>query len=346
MAARRWRPGARIANVPLGDGGAAGSAISASHLVGYGAYSCAGEMALLGARREALQDRAGPPPEGPASAFIANGDLRHYALGSDSDTHPGLVKGSASGSPTCLSHEEYFGAAQPPEHKGGLPGELAASWRRHRIRLMTWRVTASARARHPRSSHHEGLMMTVEVDGQDRHADEVVPGTTPSGRKNLNEAARGGSGHRPDIAAEITGRRGRQDEVMEKTLSNGRGFHAEGRQSAEVGRMAPMAKTDGRRQAIRRPGRPDPEAEQGFARWHAGASRGVTNAGCYRAGQAFKLPGSASAPRCARASIERHAPDMAGWRTALGLLHVGATIRLLMRKLIGAGTPREAVAGG
>ena len=96
--------------------------------------------------------------------------------------------------------------------------------------------------------------------------------------------------------------------------------------------------------------------QKGFARWHGdgAARRAVTNnrPGCYRA---WPRKPSSCAPRSERSFA--HNLDRGGMRRTWlrgrenvhkrYLLHVaGHNLRLLMRKLIGAGTPREAVAGG
>ena len=98
--------------------------------------------------------------------------------------------------------------------------------------------------------------------------------------------------------------------------------------------------------------------QKGFARWHGdgAARRAVTNnrtrllSGVAK--EAFKLRAEhRRALLCAQPRSRRHAPDMAARareraQADTWLHFAGHNLSLLMRKLIGAGTPREAVAGG
>ena len=215
------------------------------------------------------------------------------------------------------------------------------------------------RKRKGKKLSNQGLGLEERPRGQDRQDEGRHD---PSG---LQARARGGSGHRRGGGRRATpGRRG-DTTTLEKTL-------AAAKENLEAVDAAPTAEDPA--ECVTDKGyhsrsvlkalddgpwktRISEPKQKGFARWHGdgAARRAVTN------NRTRLLSGVAKEAFKLRAEIvERsfaHNLDRGGMRRTWlrgrenvhkrYLLHVaGHNLSLLMRKLIGAGTPREAVAGG
>ena len=295
-----------------------------------------------------------PGCHGPARACPMR-STRRSSRGSGSDRRGGCwSRASASGS-RCLEHA---GQRRRCEHRGGTgePGDAGARPRRAASRHprpgpRAWTASARAQAARTRTGSRRAVPRPRSPRWRRRH--------DPSG---LQVRARGGSGHRAVIRrappTRATRRRWRRRwrRPWKSRAPGGRG--TDGRRPAECvtdkgyrSRSVLKALDDGPWKTRMS------EPKQGFARWH-GDGDGPPGShqqppGCYRA-----VAGSLQAARrdrrallCAQPrSALRHAPRP-GWRAreraqAIPVHVAGHNLSLLMRKLIGAGTPREAVAGG